>query len=425
MFVEPSGHVGEDARALQRTDRHQYAQEEEDRRHVDVFHHFRHPVLDRRLHVAPPVVEYFGQHPDGAQRDGHAHVGRQARRFLEHRHEEQPAYAHRQNQPAHARLDALRQFLGCGCGVGGFALAHQAAGQGGGDRHREQRRQNQVGHQGAGRHVAAHPEHDGRHVADGRPCAAAVGRHDDQSGEDPPVALFRDDAPQQHDHDDRCGHVVQHGRHEEGDQRQQPQQPAFVAGPDARGDDVEASVGVDQVDDGHGADQVDQYLARAAQLSGELRAGLRAVACQAEEGPERAAHEQRNGRFVDVDFVFQRDEQVACAEERDHGCDHGSEFQRCVFPGAPFGYCVFLFIFVPLSSERLSCGVMVTQQILVLSFQVRVLAAQPLRTEAETCKGLRFRFSGRRINSSSCPEDGRSPSRRRGRSCRWPCRRPV
>jgi hypothetical protein len=38
--------------------------------------------------------------------------------------------------------------------------------------------------------------------------------------------------------------------------------------------------------------------------------------------------------------------------------------------------CEFLLIFVPLSSNGLSCGVMVTQQILVLSFQVRVLAAQ-------------------------------------------------
>lgn len=43
--------------------------------------------------------------------------------------------------------------------------------------------------------------------------------------------------------------------------------------------------------------------------------------------------------------------------------------------------CDFLLIFVPLSSNGLSCGVMVTQQILVLSFQVRVLAAQQYRIE--------------------------------------------
>ncbi len=36
----------------------------------------------------------------------------------------------------------------------------------------------------------------------------------------------------------------------------------------------------------------------------------------------------------------------------------------------------FLYIFVPLTSTCLSCGVMVTQQILVLSFWVRIPAAQ-------------------------------------------------
>ena len=51
------------------------------------------------------------------------------------------------------------------------------------------------------------------------PQRAAVGRDDDNAGEDPSFFLSADHTPQQHDHNDRRGHVVQHGGHKEGDDR--------------------------------------------------------------------------------------------------------------------------------------------------------------------------------------------------------------
>lgn len=53
----------------------------------------------------------------------------------------------------------------------------------------------------------------------GEKGSAAVGRDDDNAGEDPSFFLSADHTPQQHDHNDRRGHVVQHGGHKEGDDR--------------------------------------------------------------------------------------------------------------------------------------------------------------------------------------------------------------
>jgi len=51
------------------------------------------------------------------------------------------------------------------------------------------------------------------------------------------------------------------------------------------GDDVESSVPVDQFDDGHGADQEEENLARIAELLDQLRADLGVVAQQAQYRP--------------------------------------------------------------------------------------------------------------------------------------------
>ena len=93
------------------------------------------------------------------------------------------------------------------------------AGDGRGNDYRYQGREEQFGHEQARGDITPHPEHDGRYVADGRKGSAAVGRDDDNAGEDPSFFLFADHTPQQHDHNDRCGHVVQHGGHKEGDDR--------------------------------------------------------------------------------------------------------------------------------------------------------------------------------------------------------------
>ena len=104
--------------------------------------------------------------------------------------------------------------------------------------------------------------------------------------------------------------------------RQQPHQLVLVAGLDVVCDDVETAVRVDQVDDRHGADQEHQYLARVAQVVDHVVADVRVVAQEAEDRPDGAAHQQCDGRFVDLNFVLQRDEGVADHEEQDHCQDH-------------------------------------------------------------------------------------------------------
>lgn len=66
------------------------------------------------------------------------------------------------------------------------------------------------------------------------------------------------------------------------------------------GDDVEASVPVDQFDDGHGADQEEEDFARIAELLDQLRADLGVVAQQTQYRPERTAHQQGDRGLVDA-----------------------------------------------------------------------------------------------------------------------------
>ena len=147
---------------------------------------------------------------------------------------------------------------------------------------------------------------------------AAVGGDDDHAGEYPPLLFVGDKPSQQHDHDDRGGHIIQRRRHEEGDYGEQPHQLALVARGDVVGDDAESPVTVDQVHDGHGADQEDQYLAGVAQLIDQFVLDLGVVAQEAEDSPDGSGHEQRDGRFVDFRFVLERDEQVAHHEKQNH-----------------------------------------------------------------------------------------------------------
>ena len=65
-----------------------------------------------------------------------------------------------------------------------------------------------VAHQGRRSDVAAHPEHDRRHVADGRPGPAAVGGNHDDAAENPALLIIADQFSDQHDHDDGSSQVV-------------------------------------------------------------------------------------------------------------------------------------------------------------------------------------------------------------------------
>ena len=112
---------------------------------------------------------------------------------------------------------------------------------------------------------------------------------------------------------------------------QQPHQLVLVAGLDVVGDDVETAVRVDQVDDRHGADQEHQYLARVAQVVDHVVADILIVPPEAEDRPYGSAHQQCDGRFVDLNFVLQRDEGVAHHEEQDHCQDHTVSYFSFLF----------------------------------------------------------------------------------------------
>ncbi len=221
---------------------------------------------------------------------------------------------------------------------GGKSAPQAARGQQYGYDRRDEAGQEQTPHQRPCRHVVVHPEHDGRHVADGRPGAAAVGRDDDHRGAEPTFVAVGNERTQQGDHDDRGGHVVQHGRHEKGDERQQPQEPSLAAHGDAARDDREASAGVDQPHDRHGPDQKDENLARRAQMSGQRVAQASVAAPQGEQRPQHAAHDERRGRLVDLQPVFEGDAEIAQREDRNHCRNHNLfsivRFRRAAFAGA-------------------------------------------------------------------------------------------
>ena len=96
----------------------------------------------------------------------------------------------------------------------------------------------------------------------------------------------------------------------------------MVSGGDVAGDDDKSAVGVDEVDDGHGSDQEDEDFARVAQLVDELLLDRGVVSAEAEQGPDSAGHQQGDGRFVDMGFVLEGDQEISDREEQGHGGDH-------------------------------------------------------------------------------------------------------
>src|SRR3990167_9600689 len=96
--------------------------------------------------------------------------------------------------------------------------------------------------------------------------------------------LLLDQLAQQGNHDDGGGQVVQCGGEEECDKADHPQQVDPLAGADAVGDDLEAFVGIDQLDDGHGTHQEEQNLGNFAQMMAQLFGDVMVIATGAGGG---------------------------------------------------------------------------------------------------------------------------------------------
>ncbi|MNF90666.1 hypothetical protein D3C84_732360 [compost metagenome] len=129
--------------------------------------------------------------------------------------------------------------------------------------------------------------------------------------------LFLDQLAQQGNHDDGGGQVVQRGRKEEGNETDHPQQVHALAGADAVGDDLEAFVGVDQLDDGHGAHQEEQDLRHFTEVVAQFGRDFvargfsqerqDAVGPQHQYRPTDDGGEDGRGGLVDFQGVFEGD----------------------------------------------------------------------------------------------------------------------
>ena len=179
--------------------------------------------------------------------------------------------------------------------------------------------------------MIADPQHGGGHVANRRPSPAGVGGDDHDTGEEPALLLVINQLAQQRDHHDGGGQVVQYRREKEGNKTDQPQQRYPFAGADALGNDLEAVVGIDQFDNGHGANQKEQNFGNFAQVLTQFaidpmgRAGkLWRYVFEAQHQYRPAQHrcENRRRRFVDLERVLKGDAQITEDENNRHQCIH-------------------------------------------------------------------------------------------------------
>ena len=108
--------------------------------------------------------------------------------------------------------------------------------------------------------LPADPQHRRRHVANHGPRSARV-RRDHNHPDEQLAAIVGDQFLQQRHHHDRAGQVVEHGGHHERKPRRDPHQLHLVRGVDPVGDDLEAVVVVDDLDDRHRPEQEEQNLA--------------------------------------------------------------------------------------------------------------------------------------------------------------------
>jgi hypothetical protein len=141
-----------------------------------------------------------------------------------------------------------------------------------------------------------------------------------------PVVVFREQLAHQRDHHDGRGQIVEDRTQEEGDKADQPHQRRKLCGTNALGDDIEAVVRIDHLDDGHGAHEEEHDLGGGHHGLAKFLADLVRVA--AEQGvnrPQQARADERRRGLVDLDRVFQRDRGIRDDEDEDERSQHVSD----------------------------------------------------------------------------------------------------
>ncbi|MNZ86662.1 hypothetical protein D3C78_1054890 [compost metagenome] len=278
-------------------------------------------------------MDHLGGHPEHAEAEQDAHVRRQVGDGLEHRHEQQRAEAEGQHQVAlevGGRAALLLAQVGPLARARRLALEAEAEDQ---QRHQQahQAGQEQAADHPGGADLVADPQHGGGHVADRRPGAAGVGGDHHDADVQPAFRAAADQLAQQRDHDDGGGQVVEHRGEEEGDETDDPQQVHALAGLDAVGDGAEALVGVDQLDDGHRAEQEEQDLGDLAQMVAQFAdhavagrsGGQDAAFAEDQHGPAQHGGEDGRGGLVDFQRVFEGDAEVTDDKDQGHPGVHG------------------------------------------------------------------------------------------------------
>ena len=206
FFVEPAGNRTQNTCRFQYGHGHEDTEEEENRGHVDARDDLRDTVFFGFFeHFV--VVHDFGENPQDTQHEENADERRHVGDGLEYGHEDETAHTEEED----GFLLSRRNEVAAGDDAVSFGqFAFELPG------HEEQRndkgghtRQEYIGHQGGGSHVAIDPKHDGGHVTDGRPGAAGIGCDDNHTGVNPAFVLVVDEFAQQHDHHDGGREVVE------------------------------------------------------------------------------------------------------------------------------------------------------------------------------------------------------------------------
>ncbi len=328
--VESFSQLREHADGLQTGHGHQNAEEEQNRGHIDARQHIRHALLHGTFlfFLFQAGVEHLCHRPEHAQHEQNADERRQVGNRLENRHENQSAHTEEENRFALAGrklagLETLRLLLG----EGQFALQRERQDVGR-NHHRHERRQENLHNHARRRNHALVPEHDCRHVADGREGAARIGCNHHQGSVNQAVFLVADELPENHNHHNRRGQIVEDGRQDERHEGDAPEQFFLARGLQHVAHKIKAAVLINEFHDGHRAHQEEQCGRGGAEVSFNLLAhdegfplanGRSQILCRInhEERPADDKHQQRNGRLVHFRYTFDGNAEVADDESGD------------------------------------------------------------------------------------------------------------
>ena len=243
---------------------------------------------------------------------------------MRHRFENRHHYKHAQAQQQH---HGLLKFRSTGLVRGHILgrLHHAPTGQPSGHNQRNEQvddgRQKHAFHHRQGGDLPANPEHGGGHIADRRPGAAGIGGDDDDAGKHQPVFPLIEQALHERNHHDSGGQIVQNGAQKKGSYPDHPHQHRQAGGGNTPRQHLKTVVRVDDLDDGHGANQEKNNLRRAGERFSQLGIDrARLGPGQGVHHPKRARAQQGSRRFVDAQRMLKNNSGVG-EDKKERECE--------------------------------------------------------------------------------------------------------